>query len=163
MTSSSSFKQDLPDIHHTQRFAGVVARALQGGEFLALDGDLGAGKTSFTRALTQTLACPRLATSPTFALIQTYRGGRLPVLHADFYRLHNLDELDDLGWEETLADWSQGVVVVEWANRFPDRLPIDRLHIRWQFGSHDDERCVEVLAEGPSSSRILQILQASCL
>jgi tRNA threonylcarbamoyladenosine biosynthesis protein TsaE len=145
-------------LDETAALAHALAAGLVGGEVLALEGDLGAGKTSFTRELTKALGCARLANSPTFALFQRYRGGRLLVLHGDFYRLSSPAELLDLGWEEMLDQLSNGLVVVEWANRFPEELPPDRLHMVWRLQPEDEDREVEIAASGPKSERLLAAL-----
>lgn len=145
----------LHGLSQTARLAGALAQAMRGGEVVALDGDLGAGKTTFTRELTRALGCSRLANSPTFALFQRYRGGRLPVLHGDFYRLQSAAELEDLGWQEMLHEHSDGLVVVEWASRFPALLPTDRLHLTWQLPPAEEDRTVELQAGGPVSERLL--------
>ena len=155
----TNLSRTLYGLDDTARFARSMANALQGGEVLALEGDLGAGKTSFTRELTRALGCARLANSPTFSLFQRYRGGRLAVLHGDFYRLNSPAELDDLGWEEMLHELSQGVVVVEWSNRFPARLPADHLRMVWHLRPAEEEREVELHAAGPRSERILRQVQ----
>ena len=100
-----------------------IADGLGGGEVLALVGGLGAGKTRFTKGLVAGLGHPDEVTSPTFALAHEYRGGRLTVFHLDFYRLRSADELVGLGWDEMLDEG--GVVVAEWADRFPELLPPD--------------------------------------
>ena len=157
-TTSSRTVQGL---QQTAALAEAMASGLQGGEVLALQGDLGAGKTSFTRELTRALGCSRLANSPTFSLFQRYRGGRLPVLHGDFYRLNSPAELDDLGWEEMLHEFSDGLVVVEWADRFPAQLPPDHLHLSLRLLPNEDDRQVEISATGPSSERVLQAMLAA--
>lgn len=159
MKRTSIFQRNLQRLDQTSELAAALAAQLQGGEVLALDGDLGAGKTSFTRELTRALGCSRLANSPTFSLFQRYRGGRLPVLHGDFYRLGSAAELEDLGWEEMLHDFSDGLVVVEWANRFPEQLPQDHLHLCWRIGAEEEERTVELSAGGAKSERIALALR----
>jgi len=92
-----------------------MAASLQPGAVLLLSGDLGAGKTAFVRGLAQGLGIdPGDVTSPTFALVHEYRGGRLPLVHVDLYRLEQAD-LDDLGMDSELAD--QGVLAIEWSER----------------------------------------------
>lgn len=148
----------LESFEQTTRLAEAIAAGVQGGELLALAGELGAGKTSFTRELTRALGCSRLANSPTFALFQRYRGGRLPVLHGDFYRLDEPSELIDLGWEEMLEEFEHGLVVVEWANRFPELLPPDCLQMSWRLHGDGEQRVVEATARGARAERLLQAL-----
>ena len=94
-----------------------LARSLVSGSIILLAGDLGAGKTAFVRGLAEGLGIdPREVTSPTFTLVQEYRGGRLPLFHVDLYRL-NSSEVDDLGLDEMTLEG--GVTAIEW----PDRLP----------------------------------------
>ena len=90
---------------------------------LALVGELGAGKTRFVQGLASGLGVPDkvFVRSPSFALINEYRGGRIPLYHFDFYRLDRADELGELGIEEYLD--GDGACVIEWADRFPGALP----------------------------------------
>jgi tRNA threonylcarbamoyladenosine biosynthesis protein TsaE len=100
----------------TRALARSLARDLQAGATLLLSGDLGAGKTAFVRGLAEGLGLdPDVVTSPTFTLVHEYRGGRLPLVHVDLYRLDRA-ELDEIGLDSDLA--SQGVAAIEW----PDRL-----------------------------------------
>ena len=102
------------------REAGMAARA---GEVHALVGPLGAGKTHWTKGFAEGLGCVTEVTSPTFGLVHEHREGRLALAHLDFYRLESAEELLALGWDELLE--SGGVVVAEWADRFPELLPAD--------------------------------------
>lgn len=102
------------------------AADLAGGDVVALCGRLGAGKTHFAKGLVAGLGSADEVTSPTFALVNEYRGGRVPVFHFDFYRLDTPEEVLRIDWDEYLDE--DGVVVVEWADRFPDLLPGDA---RW--------------------------------
>ncbi len=93
---------------------------LSAGDTILLFGDLGAGKTAFVRGVAEGLgAAPVEVSSPTFVLIQEYRGGRLPLVHVDLYRLDRAAEVDDLGLEELGAD---GVLAIEWAEKLPRRV-----------------------------------------
>lgn len=94
-----------------------LAATLSAGSVVLLFGDLGAGKTAFVRGLAEGLGVPPDdVTSPTFTLIQEYRGGRLPLFHVDLYRLNDPREIDDLGLDEIAAD---GVLAIEWADKLP--------------------------------------------
>jgi tRNA threonylcarbamoyladenosine biosynthesis protein TsaE len=105
----------------TREVAKEFGPALEAGNVLALVGDLGAGKTEFVKGLADALGSTAVVTSPTFTLIHEYRGGRLPLYHMDFYRLGSEDELDEIGFDEYLS--RAGICAVEWANRFPERIP----------------------------------------
>lgn len=114
----------LPDLAATDQLAKQVASRLQRGDCVALQGPLGAGKTTFARALLRVLGIVDDVPSPTFTLLQTYDASEFPVYHFDLYRLKNEDELEELGWEDALAD---GVVLAEWPERAENRMPTDRL------------------------------------
>jgi tRNA threonylcarbamoyladenosine biosynthesis protein TsaE len=105
----------------TREVAAQLVPDLKAGSVVALVGDLGAGKTEFVKGLAAGLFSPAVVTSPTFTLIHEYLGGRLPLYHMDFYRLSSEDELDEIGFDDYLSQ--AGVCAVEWANRFPERIP----------------------------------------
>ncbi|MGM0578199.1 MAG: tRNA (adenosine(37)-N6)-threonylcarbamoyltransferase complex ATPase subunit type 1 TsaE [Myxococcota bacterium] len=113
----------------TRRLAGALAGILEPGDVVALVGDLGAGKTILTRMLCEALEVPRDAgvSSPTFALVNLYDGGRLPVAHLDLYRLDDEDELEALGFRDLLA--GDRVVVVEWPERVGAVLEVATLRV----------------------------------
>jgi tRNA threonylcarbamoyladenosine biosynthesis protein TsaE len=98
-----------------------LAAGLEAGAVLALVGGLGAGKTRFVKGLAKGLGFSGEVTSPTFALVHEYRGGRLPLFHFDLYRLKDEQELLGIGWDEFFDE--PGIVVAEWADLFPDLLP----------------------------------------
>ena len=112
-------------VEETIAFACNWAQKLVPNDVVALIGELGVGKTQFVKGLLQGLQSAEEATSPTFTLLHEYRGGRLPLFHFDFYRLKRVAEVDELGFDDYLADG--GVTVVEWADRFPKALP-ERTH-----------------------------------
>jgi tRNA threonylcarbamoyladenosine biosynthesis protein TsaE len=114
-------------VHHstseadTRAIAVTLAGGLAAGTVLLLSGDLGAGKTAFVRGLADGLGIDAgEVTSPTFTLVHEYRGGRLPLIHVDLYRLERAD-LDEIGLDDDLA--AQGVVAIEWAERLTRRIP----------------------------------------
>jgi len=122
----------LVDEAATETLARQLASFVRPGDFIALSGDLGAGKTALVRAAVRALADdPELeAPSPTFTLMQVYDGPGFPVVHADFYRLRGDDELAQIGWDEAIDG---AVTMVEWPERAPSALPADRLEIALHF------------------------------
>lgn len=129
----------------TRAIAGRLAAQLQPGAVLLLSGDLGAGKTAFVRGVAAGLGLdPDAVTSPTFTLVHEYRGGRLPLVHVDLYRLDSAD-LDEIGIDEELA--GRGVVAIEWPERLSRAVPgALRVEIR---DEGDDRRAIVVQAPGP--------------
>jgi len=121
----------------TRALAAELAATLTAGAVLLLSGDLGAGKTAFVRGLAEGLGIDtREVTSPTFTLVHEYRGGRLPLIHVDLYRLNSAD-LDEIGLDPDVA--AEGVVAVEW----PERLVRDvrgAIAIRIEDGGEDERR-----------------------
>ncbi len=125
----------------TEALARRLAQGLEPGEVLALEGDLGAGKTAFTRGLAQGLGYPGRVQSPTFTIVNEYEGGRLPLFHFDLYRLSTPEELFDIGWEDYLA--RGGVCAVEWSERGGDLLsPTRRVTIA--RGETDSVRRIQI-------------------
>ena len=97
----------------TERMGQRLGETLRGGEVVAYLGELGAGKTAFTRGLARGLGISMRVTSPTYTIVNEYTGGRLPLFHFDMYRLGSEEELFDIGWEDYLA--RGGVCAVEWS------------------------------------------------
>ena len=97
------------------------------GGVVALFGGLGAGKTAFVRGIARGAGYSGRVTSPTFAIVNEYRGGRLPVFHFDMYRLASSDELYDIGWEDYLAE--NGVCVTEWSENIQDAIPAEAVRV----------------------------------
>ena len=98
----------------------ALGRRLRGGEIVAYYGDLGAGKTAFTRGLARGLDISSRVTSPTYTIVNEYLGGRLPLFHFDMYRLSSADDLFDIGWEDYLL--RGGVCAVEWSENVQEAL-----------------------------------------
>lgn len=126
----------------TEALGEALAQRLEAGSVIAYTGDLGAGKTAFTRGLARGLGVKERVTSPTFTIVNEYEGGRLPLFHFDMYRLGSSDELYDIGWEDYLA--RGGVCAVEWSEIVEDALeePVIRVDIR--RGETDDQRIVTI-------------------
>lgn len=104
----------------TEKIGEALAKNLQPGTVLAYRGDLGAGKTAFTRGLARGLGCKETVTSPTYTIVNEYLGGRLPLFHFDMYRLASSDDLWDIGWEDYLE--REGVCAVEWSENVQDAM-----------------------------------------
>lgn len=106
-----------------------AGKAVCAGTVFALVGDLGAGKTHWTKGLVRGLGHGDEVTSPTFSLAHEYRRGRLPAFHFDFYRVASADELLAMGWDEYLDQ--NGVVIAEWAGKFPELLPAETIWLEF--------------------------------
>ena len=104
----------------TEKVGAALGKILPPGTILAYRGDLGAGKTAFTRGLAKGLGCDEIVTSPTYTIVNEYLTGRIPLFHFDMYRLGSSDELFDIGWEDYLQ--RGGVCAVEWSENVSDAL-----------------------------------------
>ncbi len=104
----------------TEAVGEALAKTLRPGTVLAFRGDLGAGKTAFTRGLGRGLGCTERVTSPTYTIVNEYTSGRLPLFHFDMYRLRSSEDLFDIGWEDYLE--RGGVCAVEWSENVADAL-----------------------------------------
>lgn len=137
----------LHSAEETRALGAALARAAKPGDVLWLHGDLGAGKTEMTKGIAEGLAAADPVSSPSFALIHEYLGGRLPLYHIDLYRLDG-GSAQDLGLDEYLE--GDGVTVIEWgerlpANYFPDGIDITLAYI----GEDSDRRGVTLEPRGP--------------
>jgi tRNA threonylcarbamoyl adenosine modification protein YjeE len=148
----------LPDEAATRRFAADVANMLEPGDFIALHGDLGAGKTTFVRAMIAHLANDAAieVPSPTFTLVQHYDLPRFRVVHADLYRVAGAGELTELG----LDDMADSVVAMEWPDRAGDALPADRIDIAFSLAPQNgadngaERRIVQMEGRGAATGRV---------
>lgn len=134
----------LASADDTTRAGAHLAAHVQGGDAIALVGDLGAGKTTFTAGLVAALGAGT-AQSPTFSLVNEYRGGRLIVWHVDLYRIERERELPELGLDDVFGD-PRGIVLVEWADKF-DVMPRD--HLRLELAHDGDVRTLAATGAGP--------------
>ena len=140
----------------TWRIGQMLGSRLEPGDTICLYGDLGAGKTSFSYGIALGLDVKdQYITSPTFTFVNEYKG-RIPFYHIDLYRLKDPEELEGIGFEEYID--SDGVTVIEWAERAEDELPDDRLSV---YFSYVDERSREIgfLAEGERYEKLLHDLR----
>ncbi len=127
----------------TKAFGYRIGKILAVGDILCLVGDLGAGKTTLTQSIARGLDVDDYVTSPTFTLINEYEG-RFPVYHFDVYRINDIEEMYDLGYEEYFG--LKGVTIIEWANMIEEILPKERLNIEIKRGNEMDKR--EIIFSG---------------
>ena len=132
--------------------AKSLSKWLFPGAFLALHGDLGAGKTTFIKALAQEMGILDIQ-SPTFTIVQEHREGSLPLFHFDAYRLEGGEELFAIGFDDYIAQ--NGVIAMEWCENVPAALPADRLEIHF-IGSGDEPRQLKFIATGPLHAGLLE-------
>jgi tRNA threonylcarbamoyladenosine biosynthesis protein TsaE len=132
----------------TEAVGEAIGAQLRVGDLVVLTGDLGAGKTTFAKGLARGLGVTQKVTSPTFTIVQEY-DGRVPVAHVDVYRLDRIQELHDFGFEELLES---KVTIVEWGEAIALVLPRDRIDVRLALHDDDDQRVIEVVADGPGWS-----------
>ena len=130
---------ESPD--ETQNLAAKLCSHLSRGDILSLTGDLGAGKTCFVKGLAKGLEIPQTITSPTFNLIREYSGS-LPMYHFDVYRIKNLSELYELGYEEYF--FGDGVTVIEWGDKIAALLPQNHLRIDFKYSDNSTKRSLTI-------------------
>ena len=128
----------LKNEEDTAALGASIAEGLKPGAVIALTGDLGAGKTTLTKAVARALGVTETLTSPTFTIVQEYESGRMPVYHFDVYRVHGEDDLFELGFDDYLH--GRGVCLIEWADLIEDLLPEGAMRIKLEYGAHEDER-----------------------
>lgn len=134
----------------TEAIARQISEDLVAGSVLALKGDLGSGKTLFTQGLVAGLKSDVTVRSPTFTIVHEYQGGRLPIYHFDFFRLENRESAERLGVEDYF--FSDGVSVIEWADRFPDLIPDKARWISFEIKS-EHERIITLIHHDHENSR----------
>lgn len=127
----------LPDLAATEALGARIAAGLERGGVVALEGDLGAGKTTLARAILRALGVRDAVPSPTFTLAQHYDAAKIPVTHYDLYRIEKPGECEELGLEESLAT---GAALIEWPEHAGDRLPADTLHVHLEMNGADGRR-----------------------
>jgi tRNA threonylcarbamoyladenosine biosynthesis protein TsaE len=138
----------------TRRLGRKLGAALQPGDFVALTGELGSGKTELVRGAVEGADASDRATSPSFALVNIYRGGRVVLQHIDLYRLSGPAELFALGFDDLLAE-PGAATLCEWAEKAQAALPPDRLEIALEHAGPRSRRA-RVPATGPNGERLLE-------
>lgn len=126
----------------TEQIAEKFADRLSGGEVIAFCGGLGMGKTCFTRGLARGLEFTGETNSPTFAIVNEYRGGRLPLFHFDMYRISSWEDLYSCGYFDLLDEG--GVIAVEWSENIASALPDDVINVSIEKGENENERKITI-------------------
>nr|WP_317284058.1 tRNA (adenosine(37)-N6)-threonylcarbamoyltransferase complex ATPase subunit type 1 TsaE [uncultured Sellimonas sp.] len=127
-------KEELPLVRETfseqdtYHLGEEIGRMAQKGDVFTLEGDLGVGKTVFTKGLAKGLGVEEDVSSPTFTIVQEYEDGRIPFYHFDVYRIGDVTEMDEIGYEDYI--YGEGVCLIEWANLIEEILPPKRTEIR---------------------------------
>jgi len=134
------------DLDGLAALAGVLATELRPGDVILLSGELGAGKSTFSRAVLRALGVEGEIPSPTFTIVQTYDTPVGEVWHADLYRLKEAEELDDLGLDEA---FQTAVCLIEWPDRLGALTPLERVDITLEFGTTKDTR--HIIIKGSSA------------
>ena len=140
-------RYETHSVAETEALGEQLAGRLRGGEVIAYFGDLGMGKTAFTRGLARGLGYAGRVSSPTFTIVNEY-AGRIPLFHFDMYRLGDEEELFDIGWEDYLS--RGGVCAVEWSERVEAALPPEAIRITLARGETDDARIITVEGGDPA-------------
>jgi tRNA threonylcarbamoyladenosine biosynthesis protein TsaE len=138
----------------TRNLGERLSAVLNGGEVIALIGELGSGKTMFVHGLATGLGIQESVHSPSFTILNEYHDG-LILYHFDFYRLKSEEEVWNLGWQDYLN--SSGIMVIEWADRFPKVLPQERLEIRFTPDSNNPN--IRILTFTPIGAKYTVLLQ----
>lgn len=124
--------------YETRKFGKELGLKAEPGTVIALVGDLGTGKTTLTKAIAEGVGVKDVITSPTFNIVKQYDSGRLPLYHFDVYRIGDVDEMYELGYEEYF--YGNGVCVIEWADIIEELIPEDALLIEIEYGEKEGER-----------------------
>ncbi|MCX7920251.1 MAG: tRNA (adenosine(37)-N6)-threonylcarbamoyltransferase complex ATPase subunit type 1 TsaE [bacterium] len=133
----TSMRLQTYSAQETRRLGNQFGQFFVGGECIGLCGELGSGKTVFVQGLAEGLGITEPIHSPSFTLVNEYQG-RLRLYHFDFYRLKSVEEIWALGWQDYLNQ--NGVIVIEWAERFPAVLPLDRIEIRFTLDQNNEQQ-----------------------
>ncbi|MFD2741272.1 tRNA (adenosine(37)-N6)-threonylcarbamoyltransferase complex ATPase subunit type 1 TsaE [Sulfitobacter aestuarii] len=153
--SANSLTLNLCDADHTARCAQLLAPLLGPGDVILLEGDVGAGKTHFARALIQSiLLALEDVPSPTFTLVQSYETTVGPLWHADLYRLTSVYEVEELGLTEAFEN---AICLVEWPDRLGLLIPPQALRITLETGSGDDIRVLTARWSAPTWDQRLKV------
>lgn len=152
MANGLTYSRQTTSTEATKQLAATLAPYLRAGDVIVLNGDLGAGKTQFVQGVASGLGIGGPVTSPTFNILLSYVDGRLPLFHFDLYRLDTSDQLEDIGYYETVD--GPGATFIEWGEKFPDALPYGYLEIDITVNSNGI-RTVQAHSFGERSRNLL--------
>ena len=146
MANGLTYTRKTTSPEATKQLASTLAPYLHEGDVIVLSGDLGAGKTQFVQGVAAALGVRDQVTSPTFNILLQYPSGTLPLYHFDLYRLEHPDELEDIGYFETID--GDGVSFVEWGEKFPESLPYGYLEVSITVDSDGNRQvCAQSLGD----------------
>lgn len=148
-------KINIENKKETEKIGYMLGKLLTGGEVICMTGDLGAGKTTMTQSIAKGLEVEDYVTSPTFTIINEYEG-RCPLYHFDVYRINDVDEMYDLGYEEYF--YSDGVSIIEWADIIKEILPKERLNIEINKNDNIEDREIIIKGTGEKYINIIKLL-----
>lgn len=150
----------LQDSYATEHLGQLVGRAVQGGDVICLTGDLGAGKTLFSRGVATALGVSASdVNSPTFAIMNIYHGEKLEIHHFDLYRLSREEELEDIGFDEYVYG-EDVVTLIEWAELFSEQLPDEYLQVTLLLDGAG--RKAQLKAKGQRYEQLLREVEQKC-
>lgn len=133
---------EVNSVEETWALARKFAEGLKSGDVVCLEGDLGAGKTTFTQGLAVALGVSGRVTSPTFCIVQEHFGDGKFLVHMDLYRLHGEDDVEAIGWEDYLARGA--IMVVEWPERAGSLVPESAYHIIFRYNEGEESRVIQI-------------------
>lgn len=143
------------NLKDTEKLGKIIAKCLEKGTVICLDGELGAGKTSLTQFIAEEFGVKEYIVSPTFTIIKEYEG-KLPFYHMDVYRIGSEDDMYELGFDEYI--YSEGVTIIEWADLIRGILPQERINIKI-IRIDDRKREISIEGEGPAYEKLLKELK----
>ena len=154
------FEYQSASPEQTAQLAKKIADMIQPGTVICLNGDLGAGKTLFVQSLARALGVDGEVTSPTFNLMNVYEG-KMRIFHFDLYRLEQEYELEEIGFYD-YADEPDGLVLIEWAEKFPDCLPENYISLEIQRTEHEKQRILKFGLVGQDLENVYKEMESLC-
>ncbi|HSP46663.1 MAG TPA: tRNA (adenosine(37)-N6)-threonylcarbamoyltransferase complex ATPase subunit type 1 TsaE [Clostridiaceae bacterium] len=143
-------------VEETMEIGRRLGELVESGTTICLTGDLGTGKTHFTKGFARGLGITDNITSPTFTLINEYAEGRLPFYHFDVYRVHDTEEILDIGYEEYV--YGKGVTLIEWADLIETILPDEFIHVKIEKTDREDQRRITIRPHGKEFAFLKEII-----